>query len=103
MVRKDARNVRPSLSSDPRDKLLVALNWVTGKWRTGDDYQRAPMYFDACREWHDKLSADDQETCLTLADVIGSAHTRTQPRAWPHRCRRRRGGRCKAPHALDRR
>jgi hypothetical protein len=32
------------------------------------------MYFDACQEWHDKLSEDDQETCRTLADVMASAH-----------------------------
>jgi hypothetical protein len=31
MARKDARNVRPSMSSDPRDKLLAALNWSSGK------------------------------------------------------------------------
>jgi hypothetical protein len=30
MPRRDARNVRPSLSSDPRDKLLAALNWSYG-------------------------------------------------------------------------
>ena len=32
------------------------------------------MYFDACLEWHERLSADDKETCLTLADVVASAH-----------------------------
>jgi len=25
-------------------------------------------------EWHEKLSADDKELVLTLADVMGSAH-----------------------------
>jgi hypothetical protein len=25
-------------------------------------------------DWHQKLSADDRETCLTLAEVIASAH-----------------------------
>jgi hypothetical protein len=25
-------------------------------------------------EWHEALSADDQELCLSLADVTGSAH-----------------------------
>jgi hypothetical protein len=67
------RNVRPSMSDDARDKLLAALNWSDGKLK-GTTYDRAPMYFDACREWHDKLSEDDQETCLTFADVIASAH-----------------------------
>jgi hypothetical protein len=74
MARKDARNVNPSLSNDARDKLLAALNWATGKWKRGADYQKAPMYFDACYEWHRGLSADDLETVLTLADVMGSAH-----------------------------
>jgi hypothetical protein len=73
MARKDARNVNPSLSSDPRDKLLAALNWSYGKLK-GSTHNRAPMYFDACREWRDKLSEDDQETCPTLADVMASAH-----------------------------
>ena len=74
MARTSARNVKPSLSEDPRDKLLAALNWTIGKWCRGTDYRKAPMYFDACLEWHQRLSADDQETVLTLADVIGSAH-----------------------------
>jgi hypothetical protein len=30
MARKDARNVRSSMSNDPRDKLLAALNWSYG-------------------------------------------------------------------------
>jgi hypothetical protein len=25
-------------------------------------------------QWHEKLSADDKELVLTLADVVGSAH-----------------------------
>ncbi len=74
MARSDARNVNPSLSSDPRDKLLAALNWSYGKLKHSDPYDRAPMYFEACLEWHERLSADDQETCRTLADVVGSPH-----------------------------
>ena len=74
MARMDARNVNPSPSNDARDKLLAALNWSVGKWRNSKDYGRAPMYFDACFAWHEKLSADDKETVLTLADVMASAH-----------------------------
>jgi len=44
------------------------------------------MYFDACLPWHERLSPDQQETCLTLADVVASA-LGTPPRASPHRCR----------------
>ena len=32
------------------------------------------MYFDACMEWYDRLSPDQQETCRALADIMGSAH-----------------------------
>jgi len=45
MARKDAHNVRPSMSSDARDKLMAALHWHVKKG--DDDYHRAPMYFDA--------------------------------------------------------
>jgi hypothetical protein len=34
------------------------------------------MYFDACLEWHERLSPDQQETCRTLADVVGSRRLR---------------------------
>ena len=74
---RSARNVNSSLSNDPRDKLLAALNWSYGELKHSTEYDRAPMYFTACLEWHQKLSADDQETCLTLADVMASAHEGT--------------------------
>jgi hypothetical protein len=74
MARSSARNVNPSLSSDPRDKLRAALDWQTGKWRRGADYDRAPMYFDACLASHERLSADDKDLVLMLADVMASAH-----------------------------
>ena len=61
MPRNDARNVTPSLSDDSRDKLLAALNWPIGKWKgRSSDYQRAPMYFDACYEWFQRLSIEDE-------------------------------------------
>ena len=72
--RKDARNVNPTLSSDARDKLLAALSWSYGKLKGSAEYQKAPMYFGACLEWHERLSPDQQETCRTLADILGSAH-----------------------------
>jgi hypothetical protein len=73
-MKRDARNVRPSMSSDPRDKLLAALNWSYGNLKGNATYDRAPMYFDACEEWYERLSEDDEETCRTLADVMASAH-----------------------------
>jgi hypothetical protein len=74
MARKDARNVNPGPSNDPRDKLMAALGWHYGKARRSAEYQRAAIYYDLCAEWHDRLSADDKETCLTLTDVMASAH-----------------------------
>ena len=74
MARTSARNVNPGLSSDPRDKPVAALNWFYGKLKHSDPYDRAPMYFDACLEWHERLSPDQQETCRTLADVVGNPH-----------------------------
>jgi hypothetical protein len=90
---KNARNVRPGLSDDPRDKLAAALGWHYGRFKESREYQMAPIYFDMLVEWHDRLTPDQRETCLTLADVIAS-RTRLRPRAWPRICRRRRGTRC---------
>lgn len=74
MARKSARNVMPSLSSDARDKFLAGLNWIIGKHRAGATYKLAPIYFDECAAWHERLSADDKELVLTLADVMACAH-----------------------------
>jgi len=73
MVRTSARNVRLSLSDEPRDKLAAALNWSYGKLWDSPTYKLAPMYFAACLEWHERLSEDDKELVRTLADVVGSA------------------------------
>lgn len=53
---------------------MAALNWSYGKLKRGAEYDRAPMYFDGCWEWFQRLSAEDQDLVLTLADVVGSAH-----------------------------
>ena len=73
MARADARHVNPTMSSDPRDKLLAALNWSYGKLKHSGPYDRAPMYFDACLEWHERLSPDQQEPAARCP-VLGSAH-----------------------------
>jgi hypothetical protein len=73
MARSSARNVNPSLSSDARDKLHAALNWLYGKLKETRTFEQAPIYFMACLEWYKKLSAADHELVATLADVIGSA------------------------------
>jgi hypothetical protein len=47
--RKDARNVRPSLSDDPKDK-LAALGHA--RLRDSAEYRRAALYYDAVTEWY---------------------------------------------------
>jgi hypothetical protein len=73
MARKDARNVNPSLSSDPRDKLLAALGWHYGKQKGSAEYMRAPLYYDLLAQWYERLSEDDKGLVLTLADFMASA------------------------------
>ena len=46
MARTSARNVNPSPSSEPRDKLLAALGWHYGKQKDSAEYRRAPIYYD---------------------------------------------------------
>jgi hypothetical protein len=53
---------------------MAALNCWVGNLKHGKAYENAPMYFAACWEWFEALSADDQELVRTLADVVGSAH-----------------------------
>jgi hypothetical protein len=74
MAKRDARNVKPSLSDSPRDKLAAALGWHYGQFKQSREYRIAPIYFDMLVEWYEKLSAEDKELVLTLADVVGSAH-----------------------------
>jgi hypothetical protein len=73
---RTARTVKPALSDEPADKLAAALSYPIGKWKRRSDatYTAAPFYYDQCWEWFQRLSANDHETVLTLADVMGSAH-----------------------------
>jgi hypothetical protein len=75
MARASARNVRPSLSSEPSDKLAAALAALGyARLRDSTEYRRAALYYDACSQWFDSLPEDNQETCRTLVDVVASAH-----------------------------
>jgi len=64
----------PTLSHDNHDKVMACLLWWKARDKSDPDHVKAPHYFDACLEWHQGLSADDKETVLTLADLMGSAH-----------------------------
>jgi hypothetical protein len=74
MARRNTRNVVPSPSNDARDKLLAALNWPYGRMKHTDTYGRAPMYFEMCWEWYQRLSPEDQDAVATIADVMAGAH-----------------------------
>ena len=74
MARSSARNVRPNLSDEPRDKMLAALNQACTKG--GEGYGRAPMYFDACRQWYKALTPDQ----VDLVDTV--CKTYNTPRAY---------------------
>jgi hypothetical protein len=75
MARSGARTVRPSVSSAAADKLAAALAAVGhAHLRDTAEYRRMPLYYDAVAEWFGRLSADDQELCRTLADVMAGPH-----------------------------
>jgi hypothetical protein len=75
MVRKDARNVRPSRADDPRDKLAAALSALDyARLRDSDEFKHHALYYDAVNVWFEALPVDQQETCRTLADAIAGPH-----------------------------
>jgi hypothetical protein len=51
---------KSQLSNDRADKLLACLNYTVTK--ASSDYASAPVYLDACRTWHDRLSWQQRET-----------------------------------------
>jgi hypothetical protein len=67
MARTDARNIKPSLSESPRDKLAAAFGWHYGQFKESREYRIAPIYFDMLVEWHEKLSAEDKELVFKAA------------------------------------
>ena len=74
-MKRDARNVRPSLSDSPADKLQAALAALGyARIRDSAEYKRLALYYDAVNVWFEALTEDQRETCRTLADVMASAH-----------------------------
>jgi (2Fe-2S) ferredoxin len=47
-----------ALSNNPADKLFACLNYSV--ITASADYISAPLYFDACRAWYDRLSWEDR-------------------------------------------
>jgi hypothetical protein len=84
----------PTLSHDPRDKLMAALNCYIGWNKNDPQYVRAPFYLDAVLKWRNDLSADNEDlfgTVITIyttprygGDQIGPRCTTVRPpmRAW---------------------
>ena len=66
-MKRDARNVRPSMSDDPRDKMFAALYWHVQ--RGSNQYRLAPMYFDALHEWYNGLTLDQAELAGTVHEI----------------------------------
>jgi hypothetical protein len=62
------RNVRPGPSNDPADKLAACLNCRTRKGSS--EYERHPLYYDSCREWHESLSEDWQDHVTYVLDAF---------------------------------
>ena len=74
-MKRDARNVRPSQSDDPRDKLQAALAALGyARIRDSAEYKRLALYYDAVNVWFEALMEDQRETCRTLVDVIAGPH-----------------------------
>jgi hypothetical protein len=67
MARKRKRT--PALSNDAADKMLACLNYPVGQLRSGSDYSSAPLYFDACWDWYQRLSSDHRDTVALVIDV----------------------------------
>jgi hypothetical protein len=65
------RNVKPGPSNDPADKLYACLNYRTGRGNKDDaDYLKAPLYYDACWEWAEHLSEDQQDYVTYVIDAF---------------------------------
>jgi hypothetical protein len=63
------RNVRPGLSNDAADKLYACMNYTIGHLTSKDgSYRKAPLYFDACWEWHQSLTEDQRGYVLDVID-----------------------------------
>ena len=82
MPRPSSRNVRPSLSDEPRDKMLAALNWACTKG--GEVYDRAPMYFDACRQGYKALTLDQADLVDTVCKIYNMPRAYGEPVALDH-------------------
>jgi hypothetical protein len=65
------RNVKPGPSNDPADKLSACLSFRTGRGNRKDaDYLKAPLYYDACWDWHESLSEDWQDYVTYVIDAF---------------------------------
>jgi hypothetical protein len=91
------RNVKPGPSNDPADKLYACLNYRIGRGNRKDPtYLKAPLYYDACHEWHEVLSEDQQDYITYVITYVIDAFTNwatSMPSAGRPSCRRLRGAR----------
>ena len=81
---RTTHTIKPSLSTDPKDKLLACLNWPIGRWKRRNDaaYQAAPLYFDACWEWYRRLSSEQQDEVCDIVDAWSMSDRRKAAESW---------------------
>ena len=67
---RKAKERTPSVSDDPVDKMMACLSCSMGKSGTKYAYYvTAPLYFDACWEWYQRLPLDQRELVSVVIDV----------------------------------
>jgi hypothetical protein len=59
----------PQLSHDAHDKMMAALQWHVGRYKSDPEYMRAPFYYDQVLEWFEALSLDNKELVHTVHEV----------------------------------
>jgi len=62
----------PKLSHDAHDKLMACLVWWIGRDKKHADYVRAPHYFDALWQWHQRLTLDGEELVGTVLEIYNT-------------------------------
>jgi len=48
---------------------MACLVWWIGRYKDHPDYVRAPHYFDAVWQWHQRLSLDNEELVGTVYQI----------------------------------
>jgi len=60
------------VSHDARDKLMACLHWWYGRYKDHPDYVKAPFYFDAVYQWHQRFTLDGEELVGTVIEIYNA-------------------------------